>query len=409
MRSIPIIYLCRAGLGIMTTVGARRLRSIRPTREGGVLEENGWERERRDGLVPAYGFTPVVPDVVVLMSGGVDSTLAAWLLRGEGLAVAGVTMEHNTSSSSRRAAVAAAQGLAVPLYVTDLRAEFAREIIAPFAAEYAAGRTPNPCAECNRRIKFGLLWDRIERAFGPVPVATGHYARVERDGGAFFLARGRDESKDQSYFLAGIPRERLPRLLLPLGGRTKAEVRALAKSAGLVAAEDRESMEICFAGEADYRTLLGSGASEPGTIVDETGRVLGRHRGVGHYTVGQRKGLGIPSAEGLYVLRVDARGNRIVVGPRENALRRKVRARDLNVLIPELLTEGTKLLGRIRSNAGLAPCRVERYDEKRGLVEVLFDEPQFAPTPGQRLVVHSSGGRVAAGGILFNGEEEPWT
>ncbi len=393
----------------MATVGVNGFGwAFRPMRGGTALEENGRERARCGGLVPAYGFAPVAPDVAVLMSGGVDSTLAAWLLKNEGFAVVGVTMEHN-ASSSREAAVAAARGLAIPLYVTDLRAAFAREIIAPFVAEYAAGRTPNPCAECNRRIKFGLLWDRIERAFGPIPVATGHYARVERDGGAFFLARGRDEAKDQSYFLAGIPRERLPRLLLPLGDKTKAEVRALAKSAGLAAAEERESMEICFAGEADYRALLGSGASVPGLIVDEAGRTIGRHRGIGHYTVGQRKGLGIPSAGGLYVLRVEARNNRIVVGPRESTLHRLVRARDLNVLIPELLAEGTELVGRIRSKSGLAPCRVVRYDAERERIEVLFDEPQFAPTPGQRLVVHSPEGRVAAGGILFNGEEERWT
>lgn len=359
-------------------------------------------------LVPTYDFAPALPDVIVLMSGGVDSSLAAWLLKRDGWRVAGVTMDHLASPSSEGASLAA-RALAFPHYSVDLRKAFAQEIVEPFVRGYSEGITPNPCAECNGRFKFGLLWEAIERFFGPVIVASGHYARVEDCGGEYFLARAADRAKDQSYFLASVRRERLPRLLLPLGGMTKAETRALALSVGLGEAKARESMEICFAGEGDYRPLLDRAVGTPGAIVDESGRLLGEHKGIGGYTVGQRKGLGVAAPEGLYVLRLDRRENRVVVGSRERVLRSLVRSHRVNVLIPGGMTTGSAVFAKLRSKGEPAPCVVTAYNEEEGRLEVEFAEPQFAPTPGQCLVAYTGDGRVIAGGIIVREEGDIWT
>jgi len=234
-------------------------------------------------------------------------------------------------------------------------------------------------------------------------LATGHYARVEQEGERFFLSRGKDPSKDQSYFLYGVARRRLPRLLLPLGGYSKEDVRALAREAALPVAEKSESMEICFAGEGDYRRLLDGRSLPPGLIVDEDGEPLGAHRGIANYTVGQRKGLGISSRDGLHVLRIDPGRNAVIVGPRERAFRRRVRASNVNILFPEPPAEGALLFGKTRSRGEPLPCDLLRMDEN--VLEVLFHEPQFAPTPGQRLVLYDAGGRVAAGGVIEYSEE----
>ena len=349
------------------------------------------------------------------MSGGVDSSVTAWLLKKEGWHVMGLTMRipgRDDLPDSRNCcgqdAASVAHALSIPHYMADLKDEFRESVISPFVESYLSGETPNPCADCNANLKFGSLWDAVEEAIGPVALATGHYARILRRGDECALARGADLSKDQSYFLYGIRRERLPNLLLPLGDRSKERVRELAREAQLAVAEKKESMEICFAGEGDYRRIIGDCSSRPGLIVNEKGAPLGTHDGVSNFTVGQRKGLGISSREGLYVLRIDGGKNLVVVGPRERAFRRMVRAEETNVLLPDLLVPGAALFGKTRSRGEPLPLTV--LECGGGELLVRFAEPHFAPAPGQRLVVYDKEGRVAGGGVIrHRKEEEEWT
>ncbi|NLK18677.1 MAG: tRNA 2-thiouridine(34) synthase MnmA [Synergistaceae bacterium] len=346
---------------------------------------------------------------VALMSGGVDSSVAARILIKEGWKVAGLTMvipgQGGPGGPVVRSAAEAARTLSIPHYVADLEDDFRELVIDPFIAEYRAGKTPNPCARCNATLKLGRVWDAAEEAFGAVALATGHYAQIISAGGRAALARGADWNKDQSYFLYGIKRERLPRLLLPLGGLDKQSVRAMAREAGLEAAEKGDSMDICFDAGEGYRKLLGNGEGERGEIVDEEGRVLGFHDGVWNFTIGQKKGLGAASRGGLCVLEIDGEENRVVVGPRERALSRVVEAEEVNILLPDLLAKGADLFGKTRSRGEPAPLKITRLRE--GRMQVLFDEPQFAPAPGQRLVIYDGGGLVAGGGVIARGSGEP--
>lgn len=344
-------------------------------------------------------------DIVVLMSGGVDSSVTALLLKRSGWNPVGITMkipvakncDYKRSCCGMEAAYVA-KDLEIPHYYLDVQDAFERLVIEPFRESYARGETPSPCVDCNTVFKFSLVWDFIAESFGISHLATGHYARVLKTESRARLARARDLAKDQSYFLYGIPRERLEQFQLPLGEFTKEEVRNIAKEARLPVARRPESMELCFAGAGDYRNALGETAQDRGRILDSSGNVIGEHSGIANYTIGQRKGIGVAASAPLYVTRISPEDNTITVGSWDEALEREVRAEQVNVLVPDECYKGARLFGKIRSQGNPVDCSITSAEDDELAVE--FDEPQFAPTPGQRLVLYNGDGHVIAGGTI---------
>jgi len=352
--------------------------------------------------------------VAVAMSGGVDSSVAASVLRDAGCRVIGVTMILHGLRGPRALrpgdaaadARAAAEILGIPHHTVDFRRTFERRVIADFCREYGLGRTPNPCLRCNRLVKFGLLWKTAVR-LGADFLATGHYARVGRDpdSGLFVLRKARDRRKDQTYFLFALGQDALSRTLLPLGELTKPEVRSRARTLGLPAARRPESQEICFVPDDDYPRFLADripGAFVPGEIVDSAGGLLGRHRGIGRYTVGQRRGLGVAGPHPLYVVSVDAPANRIVAGPDSELLKTGLLAR--NVVWVSGVGPGGSLSvkAKIRSRQRESEARVSPLPGKRALVR--FRAPQRAVTPGQAVVFYR-GDEVVGGGLIESAVE----
>lgn len=336
--------------------------------------------------------------VLVAMSGGVDSAAAAVLLREQGVETAGGTMLlHEGGEDAARDAKAVCESLKIPHFVFDLRREFRREVIRPFGERYLRGETPNPCVLCNRTLKFGAFLSRAE-ALGYGKIATGHYAKILRleDTGRWTVIRAEDLQKDQSYVLYGLTQDQLSRTLFPLGGRSKPEIRALAARAGLSVADRPESQDICFIPEGDYGAYLEHAlglSSPPGDFVDEYGNVLGRHRGLHRYTVGQRRGLGVSSGGRLYVLRKDVEKNQVVLGENSGLYPAKIRVRDLNwtaIAPPEGPLEA-QVMTRYRSRTAKAVLRPLGEE-----LEVEFLEPQRAPAPGQAAVFYR--GEVLLGG-----------
>jgi tRNA-specific 2-thiouridylase len=346
--------------------------------------------------------------VLCALSGGVDSSVAAVLLQEAGHDVVGVFMRNGIagagaaaksccSASDARDAGRVADRLGIPFYAVDYAEEFAR-LVARFRAEYRAGRTPSPCVLCNQDLKFGHLLDLAE-SVGASHVATGHYARI-RDG---VVSRPADRAKDQTYFLFGIPRPALPRILFPLGEQRKDEVRAIARARGLETAEKAESMEICFVPGGDYRELLrAEGPLTEGRFVDEAGCDLGPHTGFEAYTVGQRRGL--PAlGEPRYVIAVRPTTREVVVGRREALRRRTAEIEGLRWLCaPPSPGDELGVQAQIRARHQPAPARVRVLEGDRARVE--FDEPQEAITPGQAAVLYREerllGGGWIAGGCL---------
>lgn len=341
------------------------------------------------------------------MSGGVDSAVAAARLQEAGYEVIGLWMQllgegPPETNPSFRDACTVAQALDIPLFPVDLRAPFQAEIIAYFLRVYLAGKTPNPCALCNPRIKFGLLMERALE-MGAELFATGHYARVEQEPeqGRFVLRRGIDKKKDQSYFLWGLAQEQLACCCFPNGESTKAEVRQLARSRGLPLSERGESQDICFIPHGDYRSFLGSRLKDyrcaQGAIVDKEGRILGRHGGVFGFTVGQRQGIGVPAKRPYYVLRIDPVANQVIVGEKEDLLARGLTAHEMRWVSIPPPQEGLRAMGQIRYRHAGALCQVTPRSEAE--VAVRFDEPQEAITPGQALVLYLDD-RVLGGGWI---------
>ncbi len=349
--------------------------------------------------------------VVVAMSGGVDSSVAAALLVRAGYDVVGITMrlwteEWDDLPAMNRTccgveavddAQAVAQLLEIPYYVMNFERPFSTHVVDYFTQEYALGRTPNPCQACNQHVKFDHLMDRSV-ALGADYVATGHYARVRRDGAGYHLLKGCDQAKDQSYFLYALGQRELRRILLPVGEFTKPQIRELALDLGLPVADKPDSQEICFVPDNNYRRFLNERLeSEPGDLVDTTGRVIGRHRGVAYYTIGQRHGLGLASPQRLYVTQIEAAENRVVVGPEEHLYAREARATDVRFVLGEPDEFPVAVNAKIRYKSREAPAFV--FPDGAGGVRVLFDEPQRALTPGQAMVFYQAE-EVVGGGTI---------
>jgi tRNA-specific 2-thiouridylase len=349
------------------------------------------------------------------MSGGVDSSVMAAMLVEQGHEVIGVTLNVEPrqlsletvervdaccSLSAVEDARRVADRIGIPHYTLNFRDVFRERVIENFVAEYRRGRTPNPCVRCNEHIKFEGVLNRLH-GLDADAVATGHFARRGRDAaaGRWTLARGRDPGKDQSYVLYPLTQELLGRTLFPLEGLTKAEVRARARELGLVTADKPESQEICFVTDNDYAGFVEQygGESPPGPILDLAGRQLGQHRGVVHYTVGQRRGLGLSSPEPLYVIDVDPHRNAVVVGPESELQRDGLEADELNWVSIAPPRAAIRAAVKIRYRAPEVPCTVAPLGDDR--VRVRFETPLKAVTPGQAAVLYQ-GDLVLGGGTI---------
>jgi tRNA-specific 2-thiouridylase len=360
--------------------------------------------------------------IAVAMSGGVDSSTVAAMLRSEGHNVIGLTMQlwnqrrlagHPGMPESVQGrccslddvydARRVAETIGIPYYVVNHEERFERDVVRPFVEEYLSGRTPIPCSLCNNHLKFDQLLV-VARQIGADDVATGHYARVEFDDsrGRWLLKRPTDLAKDQTYFLFGLAQEQLSRTLFPLGGMTKPQVRDLARHYGLALAEKPDSQEICFVPGGDYKNFLDAYLAERGDALPDTsgelvttnGEVIGEHAGIHSFTVGQRKGLGVATGSPLYVIQIKGDSRQVVVGNQEELYSTTLRARRVNLISIEDLRDPMRVSVKIRHRHEPAPAMIE----KSGADEVLvtFDQPQRAITPGQAAVFYE--GDVVAGG-----------
>jgi len=347
--------------------------------------------------------------IVVAMSGGVDSSVAAALLAEQGHDVIGVSMQLYDQTEGQASfgtcctiddlhdARRVAAAIGIPHYILNFENRFDEQVVSNFVREYAHGRTPIPCAHCNSDVKFSTLLERA-MGFGAATLATGHYARIDRaDDGGFRLRRGLDGSKDQSYFLFSLTQEQLARAQFPVGHLGKTEVRELARRLNLRVASKPDSQEICFVPDGDYAAFIerrSPDLTRPGVIVDRQGTRLGTHAGVHRFTIGQRKGLGLSASEPLYVLEIKPDASEIVVGPRDALGRATLTASEVNWVSGVAPSSWQRVQAQIRYRHGAAPARVRALDDGRADLE--FDEPQSAITPGQAVVFYD--GDVVVGG-----------
>jgi tRNA-specific 2-thiouridylase len=366
--------------------------------------------------------------IAVAMSGGVDSSTVAAMLRVEGHNVIGLTMQlwnqrrlagHEGMPESVQGrccslddvydARRVAETIGIPYYVVNHEERFERDVVRPFVEEYLSGRTPIPCSLCNNHLKFDQLLT-VARQIGADRVATGHYAQVtfNEETGRWLLKRPADKSKDQTYFLFGLTQEQLSRTMFPLGGMTKPEVRELARKHALVIAEKPDSQEICFVPGGDYKRFLDAYLAEqgeppletPGEMVTTDGRVIGEHTGIHNFTVGQRKGLGVATGSPLYVLQIKGDTRQVIVGKDEELYSRTLRTHRVNLISVAELREPMRVAVKIRHRHQAAPAIIEATEPDQILVT--FDEPQRAITPGQAAIFYDGDVVVGGGWIETN-------
>ena len=369
--------------------------------------------------------------IAVAMSGGVDSSAVAALLRGQGYSLVGLTLQlwNQRRLAGHEGMPEAVQGrccsvddvydarrvaehLGIPYYVVNQQERFEADVVKPFVSEYLAGRTPIPCTLCNNHLKFDQLL-MTAREIGADRIATGHYARNHFDEGRgrWILSRPADRTKDQTYFLFGLTQDQLAHTLFPLGEMKKPEVRAMASEAGLAVAGKPDSQEICFIPGGDYQAFLEAYMEEQGQTMPEsagelvttTGEVLGSHRGIHHFTVGQRKGLGLSSANPLYVLEIHPDSHQVTVGGEQELMSRQLRAKRLNWIAIAELVEPLRVMAKIRHRhepqwATLRPGPMNQQGDVTAIAE--FDEPQRAITPGQAAIFYQ-GDEVVGGGWIY--------
>ena len=352
--------------------------------------------------------------VTVAMSGGVDSSVAAHLLVNEGYECIGATMklfynedvglsrEHTCCSlDDVEDARAVCRALGIPYYVFNFSDRFRRDVIDRFVAAYETGRTPNPCIDCNRYLKFDTLYRRSREMMCDY-VATGHYANVrfDEESGRWQLLRATDSTKDQSYVLYSLTQDELAHTLFPLGELTKHEVRRIAEAEGFVNAKKHDSQDICFVTDGKYGDFIEGYTGKtypPGDFVDADGRVLGRHRGIIRYTVGQRKGLGLSFPQPMYVSAVDVKNNTVTLTPESGLYTKSLTAHDINLISAAEITEPMRVTAKVRYSQRACPATVVETDDDT--LEVEFDEPQRAVTGGQAVVLYD-GDVVVGGGTI---------
>lgn len=349
------------------------------------------------------------------MSGGVDSSVAAYLLKEQGYDVIGVTMrlwQDDTGTSQEEGSCCGlsavddarrvADVLEIPYYVMNFREEFKGNVVDYFVEEYLHGRTPNPCIACNRYVKWEALLRRgLE--IGADYIATGHYARIDRlDNGRYAIRNSVTTAKDQTYALYNLTQEQLSRTLMPVGEYTKEQIRELAVRAGLPVADKPDSQEICFVPDGDYAGLIdrlaGDRVPGPGDFVTIDGRVLGRHKGISHYTIGQRRGLELPMGERVFVKEIRPEQNQVVIGTNADIFTTEVFCKDVNYMSVSDITEPVRALAKIRYNHKGDYCTVEKLSD--GRLKCTFEKPVRAATPGQALVLYD-GEYVMGGGVIL--------
>ena len=337
--------------------------------------------------------------IFAAMSGGIDSSAVALLLLESGADVSGVTMRLlDSADDDIRDAEALCNQIGIPHSVYDMREEFSRCVIDNFISVYENGGTPNPCIVCNKHLKFGALLDRAISE-GADKIATGHYARIQRCGDRYLLKRAADLSKDQSYVLWMLSQHQLSKTVFPLGELAKAHIRQLASDRGLITAHKSDSQDICFVRDGDYAGFIESRGFTPsvGDFVDTEGNTLGQHRGIIHYTIGQRKGLGISFGQPMFVKKKDAVTGKIVLSDNASLFEKEIRLTSLNLIACDSLGEGARAEVKIRYAHSPAPATLIQTGDDSATV--IFDEPQRAPASGQSAVFYD-GDTVIGGGII---------
>ena len=345
--------------------------------------------------------------VVIGMSGGVDSSVAAYLLKKQGYDVIGVTMKtfrgegEGSQAKTIEDAARVAQVLGISHHVVDFHEPFEAEVIQEFLDEYQKGRTPNPCVVCNRKIKWQALMQWGKEA-GADYVATGHYAKIVKlPNGRYALKRAETTKKDQTYALCGLTQEQLSRTIMPIGAYEKEEIRKIAKEAGIPVADKPDSMEICFIPDDDYATFIEKRTNtiaKPGNFVTATGEILGQHKGIIHYTVGQRKGLNLALGKPVFVLEIRPETNEVVIGENQDVFAKNLLCDCVNFMGMEELEEERILTAKIRYHHPGALCSIKKAE--KGMIQCSFLEPQRAITPGQSVVFYDNDIVMGSGRIL---------